>query len=132
MQTTMDTFPPAFDATQWLNEPKPPTGYAGIKFDIPFFKSLVELSEQQGTATILGKKAVAWNIQVEVPAQDRNYPLYFEMAGAVYHYVFSVWSDRVVIEVRRPDETYALRSAMFPATEDELRTALSTIAADMG
>lgn len=142
MSTVMLPTPPAFDPTKWGCNPndKGPVWYHGTKFDFDVVTSLLTFDEDGQIVTIMGRAARALNLQVETPAEDPNYPIYFELGGYAYHYVVSIWSDRTVIEVRHETEVvtsagkrteYPLLSVMFPETEEQLRRALQSIVQDL-
>ena len=141
MPTTLPT-PPAFDPTMWDSNPndKGPVWYHGTKFNFDLVAKLLTFNEDEQTVTIMGRTVPTLNLQLETPAEDPNYPIYFEIAGNAYHYVVSIWSDRLIIEVQRraPVTTsagkftdYVLLSVMFPETEEQLTRALQSIAQDL-
>lgn len=128
---TLTIVPPKYDATQWSDtDCVAPALYKGFPDAFRFFAELVTAREEWSLVAILGKPVKACNLQMETPDRDPNYPVYFELTGQHYHYVFNVWENRVVIEVCDPEE-YALLSVMFPSTKEELTRALSTIVDDL-
>ena len=124
--------PPLFDAAQWQNETAAPQHYVGVRFPFDTVSQLIRPGRIYGTIIILGKTFDVADLQLEVPVQEPNYPIYFEISGNVYHYGFSIWADRVTIEVytQVTPKRFELRSAMFPTTEAELRQALRTVVDD--
>jgi hypothetical protein len=122
------TVPPVYISGSFSNEPQEPFGYVGTHFDFYKVAELIEPGDDE-SMIVLGNRIAAVNIQLETPSQDPFYPVYFETTGLIYHYVVSAWADRVVIEVCDL-RTYALLSAMFPETEEQLRCALETLVSD--
>lgn len=124
--------PPAHDPTQWnvqLDRPRPPRSYNGTRFGFATVERLIEPLDD-GRLYIMGAEVPVINLQLESPTGDPNYPIYFETTGQQHHYVVSIWSDRIEIEVCANDDTYMSLSTMFPETEEQLVTALHTIVND--
>jgi hypothetical protein len=120
------TAPPAFDPSQWPDSPREPDGYSGCRFD--FVAELIKPGDDSHML-VMGTAIPAFSIQLHRPANDPNYPIYFEIPGRAYHYVVSVWLDRVEIEVHG-NTWHGLQSIMWPTTRDQLVRALQTIVDD--
>jgi hypothetical protein len=123
--------PPDFDETYWTLEPNPPPGYTGITFNFEFFTRHVKIDTERRVVGIGDIEMKADHLQTGGPI-DTNYPLYFEITRKNHHYTFSVWSNRISIEVHRHENVhYELLDVMFPATEDELLQALTRVVRDL-
>lgn len=125
------TFPPKFRPGEFLDEAAAPRMYSGPKFGIELVHALLRQVDEHHVR-ILDVTVPAMNVQFEVPESDPDYPIYFELQGRRYHYTFTIWSDRFVIEVHsaRTARDYEARSTMFPVTETQLRQALATAVED--
>lgn len=129
MSTCTLPTPPTFDPTQWQLEQPAPAGYRGTKFDFAVVAELIQVDEENNTVTLMGTTLEVVNLY---PTGDErgNHPIYFEVAGRTYHYVFGLWVGRVTIDVEVSASFGNRLSVMFPSTVEELRQALATVVSD--
>jgi hypothetical protein len=133
------TRPPSYQAESWPAGAYPiaPFGYAGIQFDFSLIERLIRPIDED-YVEILGVHLPVTNTQFELEPGDPNHPIYFIVLGLFFNYVFSIWEDRVEIEVWTKgikgldDGPERHLSCMFPVTEAQFRQALESVVADNG
>jgi hypothetical protein len=121
--------PPRYKAGEFFDENMAPYSYKGT--EAKFALEHIEVVDADTyILTLLGTKFEVQNLYVlDQQDKDPHHPIYFEIEGRTYHYVFSIWGDRIEIVVDERD-TYQTLSVMFPQTRDEVRRSLETIVHD--
>lgn len=119
--------PEAFDARFACKNEAPAYHYRGFRGNIAEVLEVIK-GVNDYTITLFGVELLALNIQLNEIAG--GYPIYLELPGECYHYVISMWCDRIMLQVCSTDDEHLTLSIMWPETTQQALMALATILRD--